>query len=157
MIQVKQVTSTHEITLAQQIRRQVFVEEQGIPAALEYDDADATAIHVLAYRDEVAVGTGRLLIEANGFGTLGRIAVLSTERGNGIGGQVVQALEECALRARVRHLVLHPHFYLERFYRNLGYCTIPASDSTVGQHRLIAMEKWLGAGRQEDKKTGWGR
>lgn len=143
MIQVKQVTSTHELALAQQIRRQVFVEEQGIPAALEYDDADATAIHVLVYRGDVAIATGRLLIEADGSGSLGRIAVLASERGKEIGGQVVQLLEECARRAGVHHLVLHPHFYLEHFYATLGYQAIPGSDSTVGQHRLIAMEKWL--------------
>ena len=148
MIQLKQVTSTVELALTQQIRRQVFVEEQGIPAALEYDEADATAIHVLAYHDDVAVATGRLLIAADGSGSLGRIAVLSSERGNGIGAQVVQLLEECARRADVQHLVLHPHFYLEHFYHSLGYQTIPASDSTVGQHRLIVMEKWLvGEGR----------
>jgi len=76
MIQLKQITSAAELTLAQQIRRLVFVEEQGIPAALEYDEADATAIHVLAYHDDIAIATGRLLIEANGLGTLGRIAVL---------------------------------------------------------------------------------
>jgi len=79
---------------------------------------------------------------------------ISSERGKGTGAQIVQFLEECARRAEVHHLVLHPHFYLERFYHNLGYQTIPASDSTVGQHRLIAMEKWLVAeGRQDDKMT----
>lgn len=143
MIHLKPITSAAELALAQQIRRLVFVEEQGIPAELEYDGTDETAIHVLAYKDTTAIATGRLLIDAAGVGTLGRIAVLPTERGNGIGGQIVRQLETCALAAGARRLVLHPHNYLETFYTNLGYQTIPNQESQVGQHRLIAMEKWL--------------
>ena len=33
---------------AQPIRQAVFVDEQGIPAELEYDAADATAVHAVA-------------------------------------------------------------------------------------------------------------
>lgn len=145
MIELKQITSAAELALAQSIRRRVFVEEQGIPATLEYDDADETAIHVLLYSEQMAVATGRLLIGANAEGVLGRIAVLSDYRGRGLGGQIVRQLEAYAATAGVRHLVLHPHHYLEKFYTMLGYQTIPDSASTVGRHRLIAMEKWLAA------------
>lgn len=143
MIRLQQTTSTTELALAQQIRRQVFVEEQGIAAELEYDTADATAIHVLAYDGENAVATGRLVLDAAGLGTLGRIAVLPSARGNGIGGQVVRRLEACAQQAGAKRLILHPHFYLEKFYTDLGYHTLPDSESRVGPHRLIAMAKWL--------------
>ncbi len=143
MIDLKQTTSAAELALAQQIRRQVFVEEQGIAAELEYDAADATAIHVLAYDAENAVATGRLVLTDDGLGTLGRIAVLPSARGQGIGGQIVRRLESYARLAGAKRLLLHPHFYLEPFYTNLGYQTLPDSESRVGPHRLIAMEKWL--------------
>ena len=143
MVYLKQITSAAELVQAQQIRHQVFVEEQGIPAELEYDEADRTATHVLAYQDEHAVATGRLLISVDGLGILGRIAVIASERGQGIGGQVVRQLEQCAVAADVQRLILHPHAYLEKFYTDLGYQTVAGGESTVGAHRLILMEKWL--------------
>ena len=143
MVYLKQITSAAELGQAQQIRRQVFVEEQGIPAELEYDEADRTATHVLAYQAERAVATGRLLIEEDGLGILGRIAVVARVRGQGIGGQVVRQLEQCAAAAGVQRLTLHPHAYLEKFYTDLGYQTVAGGESTVGPHHLILMEKWL--------------
>ena len=143
MICIKQVTTADELALAQQIRRQVFVEEQGIPAELEYDVADGTATHVLVYKAHAPIATGRLLCEQDGLGILGRIAVLLDERGQGIGEQVVRKLEQCALTAGLRRLILHPHHYLESFYTRLGYQTVPGDDSTVGAPRLILMEKHL--------------
>ena len=143
MVYVKQVTSAAELAQAQQIRRQVFVEEQGIPAELEYDGADLSAIHVLAYQGEEAVATGRLLPEQDGAGILGRIAVVAGVRGQGIGGHVVRQLEQCAAAAGVQRLTLHPHAYLEKFYTDLGYQTVAGGESTVGPHHLILMEKWL--------------
>lgn len=143
MVHLKLVSTAAELVLAQQIRRQVFVEEQGIPAELEYDVADATATHVLVYRLQIPIATGRLLIETDGVGILGRIAVVVDERGQGIGEQVVRELERCATTAGLRRLILHPHHYLEPFYTRLGYQTVPGGESTVGEHRLILMEKWL--------------
>lgn len=143
MFYLKQITSDAELVQAQAIRRQVFVEEQGIPAALEYDGADPSAIHVVAYQGECAVATGRLLLEADGLGILGRIAVVANARGQGIGGQVVRQLEQCAVTAGVQRLILHPHAYLEKFYTDLGYQTVAGGESTVGAHRLLLMEKQL--------------
>lgn len=143
MIYLKQIASSAELVEAQQIRRQVFVEEQGIPAELEYDGADANAIHLIAYQAERPVATGRLLIGADGLGILGRIAVITSERGQGIGGQVVRQLEQCAVAAGIQRLILHPHAYLEKFYTDLGYQTVAGGESTVGPHRLILMEKRL--------------
>ncbi|MYV65908.1 GNAT family N-acetyltransferase, partial [Streptomyces sp. SID2131] len=54
------------------VRREVFVEEQGVPKELEYDAYDATAVHVLAVRaDGLPLGTGRLLHGADAAGKTG--------------------------------------------------------------------------------------
>lgn len=143
MLYLKQITSTIELGHAQAIRRQVFVEEQGIPPELEYDGADPSAIHVLAYQGERAIATGRLLVKQDGVGILGRIAVVASERGQGIGGQIVRQLEQCAVAAGVQRLHLHPHAYLEKFYTALGYQTVAGGESTVGAHHLLLMEKQL--------------
>src|SRR6185437_4064586 len=73
------------------VRKQVFVAEQGVPEDIEYDSYDATAVHVLAVRDDgTPLGTGRLLYgevataKTGGdpaVGSLGRLAVLKEARG----------------------------------------------------------------------------
>ncbi|WP_210215255.1 hypothetical protein [Bradyrhizobium sp. Leo121] len=50
---------------ARAIRYGVFVEEQGVPEALEWDDMDAPSWHALAFaEDGTPVATGRLLPDA---------------------------------------------------------------------------------------------
>lgn len=74
-----------------EVRRVVFIEEQGVPEALEWDDFDARSLHLLATSHGTAVGCARLLPD----GHIGRMAVLPAWRGRGIG----RALLAAALRA----------------------------------------------------------
>ena len=61
------------------VRKEVFVSEQGVPEDLEYDAYDASAVHVLALGPDGPLGTGRLVVGAEGYGAsvgkLGRLAV----------------------------------------------------------------------------------
>ena len=63
--------------------RAVFVEEQQIPADLEWDDADDAAVHAVALnRLGMPLATGRLLQHAPGVGRIGRMAVHQAVRGS---------------------------------------------------------------------------
>ena len=71
---------------AQAIRTAVFVDEQKIPAELEWDAADATAVHAVAFnRFGLAVATGRWLDVDAGTAKIGRMAVAQPLRGSGVG------------------------------------------------------------------------
>ena len=71
------------------IRHQVFVVEQGVPQELEIDDMDEVSIHALAYDAAgFPIGTGRLLTD----GHIGRMAVLLSSRGQGVGSQILSTL-----------------------------------------------------------------
>lgn len=76
------------------LRRTVFIEEQGVPEARERDGLDGECWHVLA-RDEagVPIGCGRLTPAHK----IGRMAVLEEWRGQGVG---VALLRELVARAR---------------------------------------------------------
>ena len=74
------------------IRYEVFVEEQNVPEELEIDGLDNEAKHVLAFVNEVPVGTGRILSD----GHIGRVAVLEKHRGLGIGKLIMKELVNCA-------------------------------------------------------------
>jgi YbgC/YbaW family acyl-CoA thioester hydrolase len=106
---------------AQPLRTAVFVEEQKVPAELEYDEADATAVHAVAYnRFEQALATGRLLDHALGVGRIGRMAVDASMRSNGVGRQVLDALVSAA-ESRYDSVVLHAQTAAADFYRRAGF------------------------------------
>jgi YbgC/YbaW family acyl-CoA thioester hydrolase len=107
---------------ARRIRTRVFVEEQRIPKELEWDEADVTALHAVAYnRLDQAIATGRLLQPAPGVARIGRIAVHRVLRGSGIGRQVLQALLEAARDRGDREALLHAQCSAEAFYREAGF------------------------------------
>ena len=72
------------------LRRAVFIVEQEIDEADEIDDLDDEAIHILATDDGAPVGTARLLIDGE-VGKIGRICVLKSHRGTGLGAAIVAA------------------------------------------------------------------
>ncbi len=102
---------------ATQVRTEVFVGEQGIPAQLEWDAADAHCLHCVAYDGEHAVGTGRLLPDAH----IGRMAVLAPYRRTGIGGRILGALVAAARERGEAEVVLSAQTYVADFYRHHGF------------------------------------
>ncbi|MFN3861105.1 MAG: YbgC/FadM family acyl-CoA thioesterase [Roseateles sp.] len=104
------------------IRREVFIEEQHIPADLEWDAADASCLHALARnRFGLPLATGRLLEHVPGVAKIGRMAVLRPMRGTRIGRQVLDALMAEARRQGYREVLLHAQLSAENFYLRAGF------------------------------------
>ena len=104
------------------IRDAVFIQEQGIPAALEHDAADATAVHAVAFnRLGRALGTGRLLVSEPGVSKIGRMAVLASVRGAGIGRPLLDALVNAARDRGDREVLLHAQASAVGFYLRAGF------------------------------------
>ena len=109
------------------LRTRVFVHEQGVPAELELDDRDATAVHALS-RDDAGrvVATGRLLPDAAGPGTaiVGRMAADAAARGQGHGSAVLAVLESEAAARGQRAVELHAQVTARGFYDRAGYAAV---------------------------------
>lgn len=101
----------------ERIRREVFVREQGIPESDEWDDEDATSVHVLATLNRDPVGTGRM----NRAGKIGRIAVASGLRRQGVGTRILRCLLQEARRQGNREPHLHAQVQAVPFYERLGF------------------------------------
>jgi hypothetical protein len=99
------------------IRDEVFVGEQGVPAELEHDDQDATAIHVLAFADGVPIGTGRITPE----GKIGRMAVLASHRGRGGGRLILDELVAIAVRQALGRVYCSAQCHAIPFYERMGF------------------------------------
>lgn len=104
--------------LLRAIRADVFIDEQKVPAELEWDADDARAWHVLALTaGGTAVGTGRLLPD----GRIGRMAVLKHWRGRGAGGALLTELLRIAQAAGLHSLVLNAQTHALGFYAGFGF------------------------------------
>ncbi|MCK9893217.1 GNAT family N-acetyltransferase [Frankia sp. AgB32] len=127
------------------LRRAVFVGEQGVPAELELDGRDAAADHAVALGPGgAAVATGRLLdpdprragepgdTGAEPVGVIGRVAVAAAWRGRGLGLLVTAALLERARERGLAAVELHAQTRVAAFYGRQGYRVVGESDVEAG-------------------------
>ncbi|MBV7647915.1 GNAT family N-acetyltransferase [Streptomyces albidoflavus] len=135
------------------VRKEVFVAEQGVDEAIEYDAFDAPesdTVHVLAEGPDGPLGTGRLLHGPAaagatggepGVGSLGRLAVRQAARGLGVGAALVRGLEEAAAQLGLRAVDLHAQTHALGFYERLGYQAYGPEfeDAGIG-HRAMRRE-----------------
>lgn len=100
------------------IRECVFMREQSVPAELEWDGEDETALHLLATdNSDRPLGTARMLAD----GHIGRVAVLSRCRHQGIGRALMLRLLQEARRQGHRRVFLDAQVGALGFYERLGF------------------------------------
>lgn len=118
----------------QSIRRTVFIVEQGVPEALEWDEYDAVSLHALARVDDRIAGCARLLPD----GHIGRMAVLADLRRSGVGSALLGALIGQARHRGIRRLQLHAQVHALPFYARAGFVAEgPVFDEAGIAHRLM--------------------
>ena len=103
------------------LRFEVFVDEQGVPADEELDSDDDIAVHAVAVRGSVVVGTGRLVLVSALEARVGRMAVKAVVRGQGVGGALLRFLEAEAESRGILRIVLHAQAHARAFYDKHGY------------------------------------
>ncbi|WP_298829400.1 YbgC/FadM family acyl-CoA thioesterase [uncultured Piscinibacter sp.] len=107
---------------ASAIRTAVFVDEQRIPAEMEWDTADAECVHAVAYnRFGLPLATGRLLQHVPGVAKIGRMAVSQAVRGSGVGREVLEALMKVARMRGDHEVLLHAQTSAAAFYARAGF------------------------------------
>ena len=118
--QVIQVSwATHAAQLIA-VREPVFVVEQEVEPDFEWDEIDATAIHLLAEADGKPVGCARIIKHQK----IGRMAVLKDWRGTGIGmALLLEAINICkAYGSKTINLTAQTHAI--SFYKQAGFVEI---------------------------------
>ncbi|MER8104354.1 GNAT family N-acetyltransferase [Kitasatospora sp. NPDC094016] len=128
---IRTAAGAADLALVRDVRREVFIVEQNVPEELEYDEYDATSVHLLAVAaDGTALGTGRLIFGeqalklTGGVGgrvLLGRLAVVSAARGTGLGARLVRAIEAAGFDRGAVEVELHAQVGALGFYERLGY------------------------------------
>jgi predicted GNAT family N-acyltransferase len=102
------------------IREAVFIAEQAVPAELEWDADDATAVHFLALEGEYPMGTARLLPD----GHIGRVAVLKDWRGLKVGDKLIRAVIAEAEKRGLKQQMLSAQVHASSFYERFGFAVV---------------------------------
>lgn len=102
------------------VRVEVFMKEQGFQN--EFDETDGHAIHITALNNGSAVGCIRLFPgSCEGEYILGRLAVIKSFRGTGLGAELVRRAEERIKELGGGRSTLSAQVRIKDFYRKLGY------------------------------------
>jgi len=102
---------------AKMIREQVFIQEQNIAVEDEWDEQDEISVHFVVYEQDQAIATARLLQNHS----IGRVAVLKSHRGLGVGKVLMQAVVAYAQQQQHPFLVLSSQVHAQAFYQALGF------------------------------------
>lgn len=128
---------------ASEVRKAVFIEEQGISPEIELDALDATAVHAVAFnRFDMPVATGRLLQDGPGEARIGRMAVTRVLRGQRWGRGILDALVNAARQRGDDKVILHAQCSAEGFYLRSGFEVVgePYEEAGIAH---ITMQKAL--------------
>lgn len=139
-----QMTEVFKITRADQkdaafaIRHRVFVLEQKVDAAEEYDPEDHISTHFLASVNGHPCGTARWRFKEAGIIKLERFAVDKAYRGTGVGSALLKAvLADLPLAQKV---MLHAQLHAVPFYQKFGFvCYGPEFDEAGIRHYAMKL------------------
>lgn len=121
------------------IRRQVFIDEQGVPEAEEFGEEEDKAIHWIAYgADNVVMGTARLLGDK-----VGRMAVLKAHRKQGVGSALMRQIIRYAAAINIDSIQLDAQVQALSFYEGMKFEVDGPVFDDVGiphQHMTLALK-----------------
>ena len=103
---------------AKEVRVTVFMHEQGFID--EFDAIDDIATHFVAFDGKAPVATCRTWLAEDGY-HLGRLAVLKSHRGQGLGALMLEKAEAHVKSIGGNSITLHAQCRAEQFYRKSGY------------------------------------
>ncbi|MDO9551743.1 MULTISPECIES: GNAT family N-acetyltransferase [Rhodonellum] len=122
-ISVEKVQTEEQLNTIFKIREDVFVVEQEVDPAEEYDEFENTSTHFLAKIEGEPAGTARWRFTQNGV-KLERFAVLKPMRGKAVGQALVKAVvEDIASHESAKGKLLYMHAQLTAIplYEKFGF------------------------------------
>ena len=120
MVEIKKFRFKDEVLMkkAHKIRYDVFVIGQNCPVELEWE-FEEESIHFLLIENDIPLATARHRKTDNGF-KLERFAVLNSERGKGLGHQILQAILNDLLDFKGL-IYMHAQVDVIPFYEKMGF------------------------------------
>jgi predicted GNAT family N-acyltransferase len=121
MVTIIETGWEHDASRLAAVRRAVFIDEQGVLEALEWDEHDAVSLHWLATLDDgTPIGCARLLPD----GHIGRMAVLPAWRGRGVGHALLAVVLGAAKKRGHTTIRLSAQTHAAEFYAQAGFVVV---------------------------------
>lgn len=118
---IYQALSDHDIADCFKIRREVFIEGQGVPEEEERDSFDKISDHYILRTNGIASGTARIRYIAN-KAKIERVAILSEYQSRGLGKTLMEHLIKTIRDFdKVKIIALGSQMHAIPFYENLGF------------------------------------
>lgn len=154
MIQGKFLYYGDDLSDVINIRRQVFVVEQGVTEEEEFDEYDDLSVHALVYdnaNEKRPVATGRVYHDGTSY-RVGRIAVLKDERGKYYGDFIVRLLVNKAFSSGADEVVISAQTKAVPFYEKIGFETYGDRFEEAGIEHILMKVKLNAICKKCDKK-----
>jgi ElaA protein len=145
MLELKKISTPEELGHCHRIRLEVFVHDQKVPVAEEFDDSDKGCEHYLLWNDTVPVGTVRVR-SSESYIKIERVAVLKAYSGKGYGTEMMSQLLTELQKDPTRHLFkLGAQTRVIPFYEKFGFAAfgeeyldggIPHKNMTLDTHLI---------------------
>jgi putative N-acetyltransferase (TIGR04045 family) len=121
MLEIRVAKNGTDLNEVMNIRRSIFVDEQGVYTTSDEDKFDSWAIHLVAAVDGNIVGTVRIYPEGDNIWWGGRLAVLPSFRGKDIGPSLVKAAVELMREKNVKRFLAYIQPQNVPFFERLGW------------------------------------
>ena len=107
-----------------QLRRTIFIEEQGVDETLEMDGLDDSATLIVLYLNNQPIGCARYRVLDTAV-KVERVGVLKDYRGQGLGQEIMAFVEAQILEYTDKPwITLNAQLTAKQFYLRLGYVPI---------------------------------
>ncbi|MEL7254102.1 MAG: GNAT family N-acetyltransferase [Pseudomonadota bacterium] len=128
---------TTDIAACLELRRVVFMVEQSVSEEDERDGMDDQAHHILASQDGRPVGCARIFLDGD-VGKIGRVCVLSDQRGTGLGKALIEACLTHLQTLGATRAKLGAQTHALGFYEALGFVAYGDEFDDAGiPHRMM--------------------
>ncbi|KAL9542312.1 hypothetical protein MBANPS3_008671 [Mucor bainieri] len=151
-IKILHLKEPDQLELAYHVRREVYVVEQGYLPNVVTDEDDANAEHWAAVADKHledgsiephhSIGTIRLVRISEHVARLGRVAVLSSARGLGIGPKLIAEFIEYCKANEYHTIYLHAVSEKRSFYEKLGFVVEDGDDQEFEEDGTPHIRLW---------------
>lgn len=135
MIQIVPANLPEDINRCLEIRRQVFIVEQGVSEQLEVDEMDqflSGCMHFLIVADDKDVGTFRMTVNENKVAKLQKFCVCKEYRGNGYGKYALEFIDGYCEAMEIKKLRLDAQVPVIGFYEKGGYSVVSEEFEEAG-------------------------
>jgi ElaA protein len=116
--------TAHELYSILQLRNEVFVVEQNC-VYQDADNKDQASYHFTGWKNDKLISYTRLLpkgIAYDDYVSIGRVVTSSSERGNGIGKELIQrSIEQLNNLFESVPIKIGAQIYLKKFYSEFGF------------------------------------